>query len=199
MQAAASQNEETGRPGERPSLGAGALVYTPRVDVRFTVPRWEVSARVHAHGTKPTISFSRRTEVEAFRVHEIELRRQGLLLDLYAAGSGGGGGRGETREGFGRGIRFRFPAARYQGAPGPIRHSTGRSEEGALDRGLRSLQPRQLPAASGKRGCGAGGGDGVREAECHPGRADGCGENLFDQTHRGADQSAVCESGRDEV
>ena len=57
----------------------------------------------------------------------------------------------------------------------------GRGEEGRAERGVvRSLSP-----AGGVRGQGD---SELREAKYHPYRADGCGQNVFDTKHRGADR-----------
>jgi hypothetical protein len=70
-------------------------------------------------------------------------------------------------------------AARHQGASRPFRHPAGRGEEGALDRGLRSLQPRQLCAPARARGREARGRDRIREAERDSRRADGRGKTYL--------------------
>ena len=98
-----------------------------------------------------------------------------------------------------RPFRLRFPAARHQSASRPFRDQTGRSEKGSLDRGLRSLQPRQLSPPAEERRRRPRRGNRIRETERHPRRSDRRRKNLPDQAHRGADQSAVRQSRRDQI
>src|SRR3712207_89996 len=93
-------------------------VYTRRSGVKFSVPllrcpHTALHARSNSlsHGSKPTISFTRRTQVEAVRVHEDEFRRQGLFRHFHAAGHDRGKQRGEAAEARERPVCVRFFAA----------------------------------------------------------------------------------------
>src|SRR5436853_6161179 len=99
-----------------------------------------------------TVSFARGVEDEDHRVHETELRRSRLGRGFSSARAGGGRDRRKAGEDRQSGVRVQFFAARYPGAPRPVRDYAGRSEEGARNRGLRSLQPREIfaPARKGK-------------------------------------------------
>src|SRR5438067_12301561 len=66
----------------------------------------------HHDPTPATISITGRIEIQAGRVHENELWRQGFFHGLHRAGSGGSRGRGEAEARRGRAVRFRFSAAR---------------------------------------------------------------------------------------
>src|SRR5438128_6230236 len=143
------------------------------------------------NGTDPAISFTGRTEIEARRVYEIKLWRSDSIYHPHPAGYGGDRGRREKPAGRGGGIRISLFAARNQSEPRSFRYQTRRSEEGAFDRSLRSLQPRQPCPAVGEGKCQSRGRDGIRQTKRYSRRPDRSRKNIFNQTHRRSDQGPL--------